>query len=166
MTEALKARPKAKERADAGLVFLTARGRRWVRESANGFTQGVSVAFARLAKAVEVHRPGVYFYSLRHTFRTVADASRDPVAVDLVMGHADHTMGAVYRERLDGSRLTAVAEYVRAWLFGAAPSRTPRYGATVLRSEQDPANPGASPTPAAVAGVAPDATDGAEGGEA
>jgi integrase len=65
-----------------------------------------------------LHRRGFGFYTLRHVFRTIADASRDPAAIDLIMGHADPSMGAHYRERIDDARLTAVADYVRNWLFG------------------------------------------------
>ena len=67
-------------------------------------------------KKVGIHRPGLGFATLRHVFRTVADASRDQVATNYVMGHSDPSMGAVYRERIDDDRLVAVAEYVRQWL--------------------------------------------------
>jgi integrase len=81
--------------------------------------------FGNLLKAVGLHRPGVGFYALRHTFRTVADGSRDQPAVNHVMGHAPaaNDMASVYREGIDDARLVAVAEHVRAWLFGDQASK-------------------------------------------
>ena len=73
-----------------------------------------------LLKKQAAYREGVNFYVLRHTFRTIADAARDPVAIDLIMGHSDPSMGGHYRERIDDSRLRAVAELVRQWLIGKA----------------------------------------------
>ena len=60
---------------------------------------------------------GRNFYALRLSFRTVADASRDQPAIDHVMGHCRDDMPSQYRERIDDSRLVAVSECVRAWLF-------------------------------------------------
>ena len=65
-------------------------------------------AFARL-------HPGG-FYTLRHTFRTVADEVNDRPAIDLIMGHVDNTMGGHYRQRVDDKRLLAVTNHVRKWL--------------------------------------------------
>jgi integrase len=117
----LAARPGAKDEADADLVFLQRSGRRWVRNTEKSRTDNISVVFCELLKACGLYRDGLGFYTLRHVFRTVADAARDPVAIDLIMGHTDPTMGGHYRERIDDSRLRAVAEYVRAWLFGDNP---------------------------------------------
>jgi hypothetical protein len=78
------------------------------------------MVFTRLVRKFGTHRDGISFYTLRHVFRTVADAARDPVAIDLIMGHADPSMGGHYRERVEDSRLRAVAEHVRAWVFGKA----------------------------------------------
>ncbi len=64
-----------------------------------------------------MHRPGLNFYALRHTFETVGGESRDQVAVDHVMGHAREDMASVYREKVSDERLKAVADHVRAWLF-------------------------------------------------
>lgn len=58
------------------------------------------------------------FYWLRHTFRTVADGAKDRTATNLIMGHVDASMGAVYREEIDLGRLVAVSNYVREWLYG------------------------------------------------
>jgi hypothetical protein len=66
-------------------------------------------------------RKGLGFYTLRHVFRTIADESKDRAAVDYIMGHVDASMAGHYRERIDDSRLRAVADYVRAWLFGDEP---------------------------------------------
>jgi integrase len=59
------------------------------------------------------------FYSLRHTFLTVGEETRDFPAVQLAMGHSDNSMASHYRERISDNRLEAVAEHVRKWLFGA-----------------------------------------------
>jgi integrase len=73
--------------------------------------------FIELLQKLGLHRERFGFYTLRHVFRTVADECRDTPAVDLIMGHADPSMGAHYRERIEDARLVAVADHVRAWLF-------------------------------------------------
>jgi integrase len=65
-------------------------------------------------------RRGLGFYTLRHTFRTEADAQKDFPAIRIVMGHADGSIDDAYREKVDDSRLKSVTDHVRAWLY--APS--------------------------------------------
>lgn len=120
LREWLPLRTAAKEATDKDAVFLTRCGQRWVKTNATGTpADALGQEFSKLLEDLGIKRPGVSFYAIRHSFRTVADAARDPVATDVIMGHADHTMGARYRERLDDSRLRAVADHVRAWLFAA-----------------------------------------------
>jgi integrase len=121
LREVLAGRPAPRDEADAEVVFLMTTGRRWVRVTEKSRTDNVSVHFTNVMQNLGLHRDGVGFYTLRHVFRTVADAARDPVAIDLIMGHSDPSMGGHYRERIDDGRLQAVADHVRRWLFGAAP---------------------------------------------
>jgi integrase len=115
----LAEKPKPKDHADSALVFLQQSGRRWVRNTERARTDNISIQFRELLKSLNLYREGLSFYALRHVFRTIADAARDPVAIDIIMGHADATMGAQYRERVDDARLQAVAAHVRLWLFGS-----------------------------------------------
>jgi integrase len=140
LREALAARPEPRGEAATGLLFLTTRGRPWL---VRGIANPVSVAARDLMRKLGAHRGGVGFYSLRHTFRTVADAARDPVATDLIMGHTDPSMGAVYRERVDDARLWAVAQHVHAWLYGKAPAGGPEGTAP----KSDPAQEAQAETP-------------------
>ena len=64
-------------------------------------------------KKVGVHRAGLGPYSLRHVFRTIADGARDQVACNLLMGHSDPSMGAVYTERIGDDRLRRVSDCYR-----------------------------------------------------
>jgi integrase len=116
---AIAARPAPHDPADAGLVFLMRNGRRWVHYAERSRTNRVSLHFRALLRRCGLYRAGLGFYTLRHVFRTIADAARDPVAADLIMGHSDSTMASHYRERIDAARLLAVAEHVRTWLFAA-----------------------------------------------
>jgi integrase len=118
---ALAARPAPRDRKDAGLVFLMRTGRRWVRDTENSRMNGISITFCALLRRCGLYRNGISFYALRHIFRTIADAARDPVAIDLIMGHCDNTMASHYRERVEDARLLAVAEHVRTWLFATRP---------------------------------------------
>lgn len=115
--EVIAARPAPKEEADTDILFLMPSGRRWVRLSEKSRTDDLSVAFCKQMKTAKVHRDGIGFYTLRHVFRTVADAARDPVAIDLIMGHSDPSMGGHYRERIDDTRLNVVVDHVRSWLW-------------------------------------------------
>jgi integrase len=115
--EALASRPAPGNSADAQTAFLMSSGRRWVRVTEKSRTDNLSVVFAALLKKVGAYREGVSFYTLRHVFRTVADEVRDPVAIDLIMGHADTTMAGHYRERISDDRLKAVSDRVHRWLF-------------------------------------------------
>jgi integrase len=117
----LAERPAARDKSDADLVFLQRSRRRWVRNTENSRTDNVSVVFCELLKTCGLYRDGLDFYTLRHVFRTIADAARDPVAIDLIMGHTDPSMAGHYRERIDDSRLQAITEHVRSWLFGDEP---------------------------------------------
>jgi integrase len=118
LREAIAGRPEPRQEEATERVFVTTRGRSWL---SRGIANPISVAVRNLMKTVGIHDDGIGFYTLRHVFRTVADAARDPVAIDLIMGHNDPSMGGRYRERIDDSRLRAVVEHVRAWLFGEAP---------------------------------------------
>src|SRR5205823_1983301 len=105
----------------------------------------VTIQFTLLLKALGLHRSGIGFYTLRHVFRTVADAARDPVAIDLIMGHTDPSMGGHYRERVEDDRLRAVAEHVRAWLFGKGPDADGSGSDDDASESED--DPGDGPTP-------------------
>lgn len=126
LREAIDSRPTPKDDQDADLAFLTARGNRWVRSYVKDKTKGatpddeIGKEFSKLLVKLKLNRKGLGFYALRHTFRTVADECGDFPAIDLVMGHSDPSMAGVYRERIGDSRLKAVADHVRAWLFGVA----------------------------------------------
>jgi integrase len=143
LREVLSTRPRAKAASDAGLVFLTAFGSRFVtvttdkvpahEQNGNGVHKALRVCwgdaltkeFRKAASALGVQKNGVSFYALRHTFQTVADESRDRVAVSSIMGHTDNSMAGVYRERISDERLQAVTAHVRAWLFGSPAQEQP-----------------------------------------
>ena len=114
---ALAVRPKPAGLEDCGLVFLTYRGTRFVRIGEKSRSDYVSQGFNRLLTALGIEKPGCGFYTLRHVFRTVADGARDIPAVRTIMGHVDSGIDATYRERMEDSRLRAVADHVRAWLW-------------------------------------------------
>lgn len=130
---AIKQRPKPKNKeADGGCVFLTVQGRRWVRVAVKTATTGdghefpdktvhinsVGQEFGKVLRRLKINgRKGLGFYSLRHTFRTVADAAKDNPAARLIMGHTDGSIDDVYREEIDDDRLLAVTDHVHCWLF-------------------------------------------------
>jgi integrase len=103
----------AKRKPDNELVFITKRGQSWAKNIPDN---PISKETRKLLDKLEIngHRN---FYTLRHTFRTVADESKDQPAVDLIMGHARDDMASVYRETISDERLRAVADCVRQWLY-------------------------------------------------
>ncbi len=123
LKEAQATRPKPRSDDDGQLVFLTKYGRRFVRmkEGSSSWIDGVAQETRKLLRKLEIHRNNVGFYSLRRTFRTIADEAGDQPATNFIMGHADPDadMASVYRQRIADSRLAAVAAYVHQWLFDA-----------------------------------------------
>jgi len=117
LRDAIDERPKAKHVADDGLCFLTRTGMPWVRHTDSGaWLDSIGGEFKKLMRSLDINgRRG--FYALRHTFETIAGETMDQVGVNSVMGHADQTMGAVYREHISDERLLAVVETVRTWLW-------------------------------------------------
>jgi integrase len=111
--EVLANHPEAKDAKDAGLVFLTAQANSWSKDIADS---PITKETRKLLNGLGMngHRN---FYTLRHTFRTVADESKDQPAVDFIMGHEVPHMSSVYRETISDARLKAVADHVRDWLF-------------------------------------------------
>lgn len=115
--QAVAERPTPKDPDAAGLVFVTQRGNSWNKDTSD---TPVSKEIAKLLKALGINgRKGVGFYTLRHTFRTVADAAKDQPAADFIMGHESPHMSSHYRESIGDERLQAVSSHVRQWLFGA-----------------------------------------------
>lgn len=115
LREALAARPKPKRTEDAGLFFITKYGLSWHKDTPDS---PIAKETAKLLKALGINgQKGRGFYTLRHTFRTVADEAKDQPAVDFIMGHEVPHMSAVYRETISDERLRAVSTHVRKWLF-------------------------------------------------
>jgi integrase len=111
-------RPKPKNKQDAGQLFLTCRGARFVRLNEKGHViDGIGQEFNKLIEKLEIKRPRLGIYALRHGFETIAGETADQVAVGAIMGHKDRTMAAHYRERISDARLQRVVEYVRRWVF-------------------------------------------------
>jgi integrase len=113
LKEALAKRPQPKKAEHADLVFITKYGLPWGKDIADS---PITKETRKLLDALGLngHRN---FYTLRHTFRTVADEAKDQPAADYIMGHEVPHMSSVYRETISDARLKAVAEHVRAWLF-------------------------------------------------
>jgi len=126
LREALAKRHEPKNEEHAGLAFITKYGLSWGKDTTDN---PVAKETARLLHSLHINgRKGLGFYTLRHTFRTVADESKDQVAVDFIMGHARDDMASVYRERISDERLKAVSDHVRKWLFPSTQNTKPTAG--------------------------------------
>jgi integrase len=114
--DVLAVRKEPKDPDAASLIFITKRGASWAKDIADS---PVTKETRKLLDSLGIngHRN---FYTLRHTFRTVADEARDQPAADHIMGHEVAHMSSVYRERISDERLRAVTEHVRAWLYPAS----------------------------------------------
>jgi integrase len=112
--EALAQRPTPKEQEHAALVFLTRYGNSFHTGTPDG---PLSREMGKLLRKLGIHRKRRGFYALRHCFRTIADEAGDQPAVDYVMGHEIAHMSTVYRESISDTRLRAVVNYVRKWIF-------------------------------------------------
>ncbi len=115
LRKAIAVRRPPVDQKDRSIVFLTRKGTSWLRE--NGRNALGHSFFQTILKKAPFHKPGHAFYSLRRSFRTVADEVLDGPAIDMVMGHRDNSMGAVYRQKIADERLERVAEHVRNWLY-------------------------------------------------
>jgi integrase len=122
----LERRPEPRDPSDDHLLFISKRKTGWAKENANPISQ----AFGRLVDQVlggskrkkgvrrQVAKRSLGFYTLRHTFATVGGGAKDRHAVQCLMGHVVDDMLGHYEEAIDESRLTAVVNHIRAWLFG------------------------------------------------
>lgn len=122
--EAIARRPKDRRPETANLVFLTKYGNPWWKENIpddiekSTESDAVRQRFDVARRKTKLNRPGLGFYTLRHTFETIASESKDQIAVDAIMGHVDDSMAAHYRERISDDRLRAVVDVVHTWLLG------------------------------------------------
>lgn len=84
----------------------------------------ISRNFQGALQTVGAQRAGASFYSLRHSFATVAREANDDAAVRIIMGHVDDSiLDENYTHRFPRERLDTVSEHVRQWLFGGRKSR-------------------------------------------
>ncbi|HUO07053.1 MAG TPA: tyrosine-type recombinase/integrase [Phycisphaerae bacterium] len=118
-----KPRYRPEDPADANAVFLTHQSRRFVRQDGKNNRDSVALAFGKLLRAKGIKREGRNFYSLRHTFESIASGAKDQAAVDRVMGHVDSHVRGHYqhwsKDAEEDTRLKSIADHVRKWLFGA-----------------------------------------------
>jgi len=125
LREVYAKRADAKVPADDGLVFLTKNGTPLIRMNTHGDRPGswmdrVLNAFKTVKAKLDLKNNGRGFYALRHTTETIGGEARDQVALNYIMGHTDSSMAATYRERIDDSRLKAVTDHIREWLWSNA----------------------------------------------
>jgi integrase len=144
----LPLRPAPKDKADAGLLFVTKYGQRWVKlnEKKGTPADALGQEFTKVLIELNLKRPRLSFYGLRHGFETIAGGTKDQVAVDAIMGHVPQGMSAMYRERIEDERLVAVAEYVRGWLWPAPEEPTSEAKPKQERKPKAKAAPERKPT--------------------
>jgi integrase len=114
LEKAIAIRTEPSDPEHANLVFLTKRRLPWFKPTKSN---PLCHEFQKLVQLAGL-KPGRGFYCFRHGFETIGGASRDQVAVNAVMGHADESMAANYRERIEDDRLIAVSNHVHSWLYG------------------------------------------------
>jgi len=112
----LEARPTPKDKSHEGLVFVTRVGGSWAKGIADS---PITKETTKLLDELQIRRPGLSFYAIRHTFQTIGDECLDQACVSAVMGHAPNSndMASVYREGVSDDRLRAVSNHVRGWLW-------------------------------------------------
>ncbi|MCI0741052.1 MAG: site-specific integrase [Gemmataceae bacterium] len=132
LRDAIAKRPDPTKEDHADLVFLTKYGRSWSKDIPDN---PIAKETRKLLDALDIngHRN---FYTLRHTFQTIGDGAKDPVAVKFIMGHVDASMSGEYREDVDDVRLQAIVDHVRGWLFGKAPAKEEGEGILKFRAAQ------------------------------
>jgi len=98
------------------VVFLTGRGNHWCWGEGRS---SIGNEFIKTMQRAGIEPRNRAFYTLRRTFRTVADEVGDQPAAMLVMGHIPPStdMSAIYRQAISDDRLRIVADYVRGWLY-------------------------------------------------
>ncbi len=95
-------------------MFVTKFGGPW---ASGGAASAVTHEISKLLRRIGVSRPGLGFYALRHTFRTVADGAKDANAIRLIKGHTDDRIDDNYTHAIEDARLLAVTDRVRSWLY-------------------------------------------------
>ena len=93
LQEAIASRPTPKDAKDAGLG-VHHQVRPAVEQGAQRRPSPISAEFRKLLVKLGLHRNGLGFYALRHTFETIGGDSRDQVAVDYIMGHSRNDMAS------------------------------------------------------------------------
>ena len=126
----LKVRPTAADAEHDGLLFLTPSGTPMVQEDPlrgkNGVrTDSVSETFGNLIDKAKLKQKGRCYYSLRHTFYTIASQTGDMHAVSLSAGHALGGMADTYCQSIGDDRLKKVSYYVRKNILKKAKSQAP-----------------------------------------
>ena len=123
----LAQRPKPINPDDADTLFINTFGRPYI----HGNTDALGQEFHKLLLATGVVKKKpklkkgekrktvlpIGFYTLRRTFRTVADQADDQHAVHRIMGHTIPGMSGVYVQEIKMDRLVKVVDHVRTWLF-------------------------------------------------
>jgi integrase len=110
----LAKRRTPKDAAHAHLVFITAALGSFAKETTDN---PISKEFSKLTDDLSLKQKGRGFYSLRHTFRTIAGNARDLEATRAIMGHVNEHVEEAYIHDVGDDRLTAVVNVVRSWLY-------------------------------------------------
>jgi len=121
LREVIRHRKEPHDGAHADKVFITKYRTPWTPKGEHQRDNPISKETVKLLNRLKIHRPGLGFYALRHTFETIAGEAGDQVAVNFIMGRvpAANDMSAVYRERMTPRRLCRVVKYVRKWLLNS-----------------------------------------------
>lgn len=105
------------ERGIEGPLFRTRWGGRWVVSEMGKKDDALAKRFNKYLIKLQIKQKGIGFYTLRHTFQTVGDNAKDPLATASLMGHVDNSISSYYREGIGIERLRAVTDCVKEWLW-------------------------------------------------